>query len=95
MSQLGHRKVTSALWGTLDEYIITGHDNGELVQWDTKVSLFVFLQFSIYPCIFQTNEQKRQEKPHTGQIMDLQTDKDLTFLISSSKDCTAQVEVQY
>jgi len=29
-------KVTSALWGPLDEYIITGHENGELTQWDLK-----------------------------------------------------------
>lgn len=33
----------------------------------------------------------RREKPHQGQIMDLQTNKDLTFVISSSKDCTAKV----
>jgi hypothetical protein len=37
------------------------------------------------------NEDIRKEKPHELQIMDLQTDKDLTFLISSSKDCTAKV----
>ena len=34
----------------------------------------------------------RRERPHQGQIMDLQTNKDLTFLISSSKDCTAKVK---
>lgn len=32
-------KVTSAVWGPLDEMIITGHENGELVQWDPKVLL--------------------------------------------------------
>ncbi len=37
VSQKGLRKVTSGLWGTLDEFIVTGHDNGELVQWDIKV----------------------------------------------------------
>ena len=37
ISQSGHSRVTSALWGTLDQFIITGHDNGELVQWDIKV----------------------------------------------------------
>jgi len=30
-------KVTSAIWGPLDEMIITGHENGELIQWDPKV----------------------------------------------------------
>jgi hypothetical protein len=39
VSQKGLRKVTSGLWGTLDEFIVTGHDNGELVQWDIKVDI--------------------------------------------------------
>jgi len=39
ISELGHRKVTSALWGTLDQFLITGHENGELVQWDIKINL--------------------------------------------------------
>ena len=30
-------KITSALWGPLDEVILTGHENGELCQWDIKV----------------------------------------------------------
>jgi len=29
-------KVTSLIWGTLDETLITGHDNGEIVQWNVK-----------------------------------------------------------
>ena len=24
------------MWGTLDEQIVTGHDNGDIVQWDVK-----------------------------------------------------------
>ena len=32
-------KVTAALWGPLDQYIITGHENGDLCQWDTKVRI--------------------------------------------------------
>lgn len=31
-------KVTSLLWGPLDETIITGHENGEIIQWDLRVS---------------------------------------------------------
>jgi len=27
-------KITSAVWGPLDEVIITGHENGDLCQWD-------------------------------------------------------------
>lgn len=74
VSARGFRKVTSGLWGTLDEYIVTGHENGSIAQWDLK-----------------TGEVVRQERPHTAQIMDLQASKDLTFLISSSKDCTAKL----
>ncbi len=40
------------------------------------------------------NEDIRKEKPHQAQIMDLQTDKDLTFVISSSKDHTAKVKIK-
>ena len=27
-------KVTSLVWGHLDKQLITGHDNGDIVQWD-------------------------------------------------------------
>jgi hypothetical protein len=43
VSERGHRKITSALWGTLDEFIITGHENGELVQWDIKVDFHLLI----------------------------------------------------
>ncbi|XP_077991124.1 eukaryotic translation initiation factor 3 subunit I-like [Glandiceps talaboti] len=29
-------KVTSAIWGPLDEYLITGHEDGALCHWDAK-----------------------------------------------------------
>ena len=29
-------KVTAAIWGPLDETIITGHDNGDICKWDAK-----------------------------------------------------------
>ena len=29
-------KVTSMLWGGLEDLLLTGHDNGDLVQWDVK-----------------------------------------------------------
>ena len=38
-------------------------------------------------------DEIRREKPHGGQIMDLQTNKDMSFLISSSKDNTAKVKL--
>lgn len=35
-------KITSAVWGPLDEVIITGHENGDLCLWDVSVRLFVY-----------------------------------------------------
>lgn len=29
-------KVSSMIWSGLDSYLLTGHDNGDLVQWDVK-----------------------------------------------------------
>jgi hypothetical protein len=43
ITQRGLRKATSALWGTLDEFIVTGHENGDLVQWDIRVIQIVLL----------------------------------------------------
>ena len=31
-------KVTSALWGPLDEYIVAGHEDGSLTHYSTDVS---------------------------------------------------------
>jgi len=36
-------KITSAVWGPLDEVIITGHENGDICQWDVSVCLSVYL----------------------------------------------------
>ena len=32
-----YSKVTSAIWGPLEETIISGHDNGDLLSWDLGV----------------------------------------------------------
>lgn len=31
---MDNSKVTSAVWGPLDEYIVTGHENGALSQYN-------------------------------------------------------------
>ncbi len=31
-------KITAGLWGPFDEYIITGHEDGSLTQYDHRVS---------------------------------------------------------
>ncbi|XP_017773651.1 PREDICTED: eukaryotic translation initiation factor 3 subunit I [Nicrophorus vespilloides] len=30
-------RVSSLLWGALDETLLTGHENGEIIQWDLKM----------------------------------------------------------
>ena len=30
-------KVTAAVWGPCDEFILTGHENGSITKWDAKV----------------------------------------------------------
>lgn len=44
-------KVCSLLWGTLDEFVITGQESGELIQWDLKVSEKFSLSFCCFFCI--------------------------------------------
>jgi WD40 repeat protein len=67
-------KITSAVWGPYEEYIITGHENGEIAHYDLK-----------------TGEKVNSCKDHTKQINDLQLSKDMSMLISASKDTTAKV----
>jgi len=69
-------KVTSALWSHLDDFIITGHENGEICQFDVRTS-------SLEPSNF-VHEHKRM-------IMDLQKSADSTALLSASKDQTAKL----
>ncbi|ESP01499.1 hypothetical protein LOTGIDRAFT_200332 [Lottia gigantea] len=67
-------KITTALWGPFEEYMITGHETGEMRQYDTK-----------------TGEQVLEIKEHSKQINDLQGSKDLTMIVSASKDSTAKL----
>ena len=36
---LSSNKITASVWGPLDEVILTGHDSGDLCQWDIKVGI--------------------------------------------------------
>ncbi len=33
-----YSKVTSAIWGPLEDFIVTGHETGDLISWDMRVS---------------------------------------------------------
>lgn len=39
---ISESRISSLLWGALDETIITGHENGELNIWDARVRQLVF-----------------------------------------------------
>lgn len=36
-------KVTSMVWGNLDETIITGHEAGDIIQWDLRVKFYYII----------------------------------------------------
>jgi len=68
-------KVTSAVWGPLEDTILTGHDGGELMLWDLRNS----------------GDLSKRTRPHNKQIMDIQKDHKSTCIITASKDCTAKL----
>jgi translation initiation factor 3 subunit I len=67
-------KISSAVWGPLDEMIITGHENGELVQWDIK-----------------SGDREQGVSDHTQKIHDIQLSKDMSMIITASKDHTSKL----
>jgi len=69
-------RVTSAVWSHLDDIITTGHESGEICQYDVKTS-------SLEPMNFVHE--------HKYQIMDLQLSPDKIALLSASKDHTAKM----
>ena len=40
-------KPMCSLWGELDSYIVTGHDDGALCKWDIKVGFLIILSLLI------------------------------------------------
>lgn len=68
-------KITAAVWGALDEYLIFGHERGELTQWDVSSG----------------EEMVAQYDDHTDKINDMQLSQDGTMLITSSKDTYSKV----
>lgn len=73
--ELGMSKVTSSLWGPLDESFITGHESGHIVKWEMR----------------SPKTKLKDVYVHKTQINDLQYNKDQTMFISASKDTTAKV----
>ena len=48
----GGPKVTSMIWSGLDDLLLTGHDTGDLVQWDVKTQKKLKLTTGkcLWPC---------------------------------------------
>jgi translation initiation factor 3 subunit I len=76
VSSMNYSKITSSIWATLEDTIITGHEKGELMLWDMRKS---------------DTQAPHKTSAHSKQVMDLQKDKDGAFVISASKDYTAKV----
>jgi len=73
------KKVTSVLWGTLDEFLITGHENGEIMQWDLRTGK---LKGSVREHASQINDMQHNKeqtmfitasKDHTAKLLDVET----------------------
>ncbi|XP_011180318.1 eukaryotic translation initiation factor 3 subunit I [Zeugodacus cucurbitae] len=68
-------KITSMLWGPLDETIITGHDNGQISIWDIR----------------KGGREINSVNDHTAGINDMQMNKDGTMFVTASKDTSAKL----
>ncbi|XP_053200248.1 eukaryotic translation initiation factor 3 subunit I-like [Panonychus citri] len=76
IADMGVSKPTAALWGPLDESIITGHENGTIIKWDLRTT---------------TSSLQEVPEVHRGQINDMQYNNDQTMLITASKDTTSKI----
>ena len=48
---MSSNKITAAVWGPLDEVILTGHDSGDLCQWDIKVDVCLIVTVIVVYCV--------------------------------------------
>lgn len=85
-------KATVAGWSFLAKYIIAGHEDGSVSQYDAKVSLSE-RWFGANSNYRQTGELLQNTQAHDVdlQVTDLQWAPDRTYFITSSKDKTAKV----
>lgn len=68
-------KITAAVINGYNDWIFTGHDNGEMRRYDFNTGERI----------------EGEEGRHDNTVMDLQLSKDTTMLVSSSKDSTAKL----
>ena len=88
-------KATVAGWSYLSRYIIAGHEDGSVSQYDAKVYPF-YLSITARRLAddeWQTGDLLLNEPAHEDgmQVTDLQMSSDRTYFITASKDKTARV----
>lgn len=85
-------KATVAGWSFLSKYIIAGHEDGSVSQYDAKVHLSE-RWLGMNSKYRQTGELLQNTQAHDVdlQVTDLQWAPDRTYFITSSKDKTAKV----
>lgn len=72
-------KVTSAVWGPLDETLITGHENGDVIKWDIKTLQEIMIKKHHRGNIndIQFNQDQTMfitaSKDHTAKLFDTKT----------------------
>lgn len=76
-------KATVAAWGSCDEYIVTGHEDGKVALYyhDTKEP----------ETGIDAELEEQSLAVHEGVITDMQMSSDRSFVITSGKDKTAKV----
>jgi translation initiation factor 3 subunit I len=84
------------VWGNLDEVVISGHDNGDLAQWDLRWewhcrNLECLKLNPVYYLYYRTGKKNNLVSEHAKSINDMQLSKDGALLITASKDCTAKL----
>ncbi|KAH8147515.1 uncharacterized protein LAJ45_08342 [Morchella importuna] len=71
-------KATVAAWSYLNKYIITGHEDGSVSQYDGKSGELI-------------QDIQAHEIGTAGQITDIQMAPDRTYFVTASKDKTAKI----
>ena len=99
-------KATVAAWSYLSKYIISGHEDGTVCQYDAKVncSLRISISSHLISCHLYLDSTQRLTLPQTGellesfeahqydtQINDIQMSPDRTYFLTAGKDKTAHL----